>query len=212
MLGALVKRKRKSIPTKAEIKDLLNKIGYQKLQLDNETTSIRKKEGSLKIDLSAIAKGFAVDQISLYLSERDLPNHLVEIGGELRVSGTNQADKLWRIAVEQPDPDSTIANKGIELSDRAVATSGDYRNYFVENGIRRSHILNPKTGYPITHQLASVTVLHDSTMFADAYATAILVMGENLGKAFAEKHNLEVLMIIREGEKFKFWSSSTVFQ
>ncbi|MCL4108366.1 UNVERIFIED_CONTAM: hypothetical protein GTU68_065394 [Idotea baltica] len=202
----------KNPPNDTEIKVLLEEIGYQQLAIDDKNLSIKKEQASLRIDLSAIAKGFAVDKLSQYLSEKGFPNHLVEIGGELRANGTNLSDNNWRIAVEQPDPSSNIANKGIELSNKGVATSGDYRNYFIENGVRRSHIIDPNTGYPITHKLASVTVLHESTMLADAYATAILVMGEKLGKIFAEKNNLDVLMIIRENDKFKFWSSSNLFK
>ena len=201
-----------SPPSDTKIKELLGNIGYKRLKLNEAKSSIKKEIPSLRIDLSAIAKGFAVDKLSLLLSEKGFPNHLVEIGGELRASGTNQSDKSWRIAVEQPDTSSTIANKGIEISNRAVATSGDYRNYFVENGVRRSHIIDPNSGYPITHKLASVTVLHESTMFADAYATAVLVMGEELGKSFAEENNFDVLMIIRDDDKFKFWSSSNLFK
>ncbi|MEH6454935.1 MAG: FAD:protein FMN transferase, partial [Cocleimonas sp.] len=136
----------------------------------------------------------------------------VEIGGELRVSGLSQADKKWRIAVEQPDLTTTIAQQGLAITNRAVATSGDYRNYFVEKGIRRSHIIDPKTGHPIKHNLASITVLHESTMLADAYATALMVMGEKKGKTFAEENNLDVLMIIRNEDKFDFWSSSDMFR
>ncbi len=207
-------------PSEKQIQQAIAKIGYKQLELNSEQSSLRKLNAELHIDLSAIAKGFAVDKVSQLLSNRGLSNHLIEIGGELRVSGTNQSDKKWRIAVEQPDLTTTIAKHGLEITNRAVATSGDYRNYFVEKGIRRSHIIDPKTGYPIKHNLASVTVIHDSTMLADAYATALLVMGEKKGKLFAEENSLDVLMIIRSpniesengSEKFEFWSSSKLFK
>lgn len=199
-------------PSQVQIQQALAEVGYQKLQLDPEQSSIKKINPKLSIDLSAIAKGFAVDKISQLLIDKGFSNHLVEIGGELRVSGTNQADKKWRIAIEQPDMTTNIAKHGLEISNRAVATSGDYRNYFVEKGVRRSHIIDPKTGYPITHNLASVTVLHNSAMMADAYATALLVMGDKQGKIFAEEQKLDVLMIVRTDDKFTFWSSSNLFQ
>jgi len=204
--------KRDDVPRASQIQESITHIGYQLLELNPEQQSLRKTHNKLRIDLSAIAKGFAVDKVSALLNEKGFPNHLVEIGGELRVSGFSQADKKWRIAVEQPDLTTTIAQYGLEITNRAVATSGDYRNYFVENGVRRSHIIDPKTGYPIKHNLASVTVLHESTMLADAYATALLVMGENKGKTFAEENNLDVLMIIRNEDKFDFWSSSDLFR
>lgn len=198
-------------PSDGQIQTVMKTIGYQQLEFNSEKLSIRKLQTDLQIDLSAIAKGFAVDKVSQLLVNKGFSNHLVEIGGELRVSGTNQSNKKWRIAVEQPDLTTTIAQHGLEITNRAVATSGDYRNYFVEKGVRRSHIIDPKTGYPIIHNLASVTVLDDSTMMADAYATAILVMGEKKGKVFAEENNLDVLMIIRNQNKFEFWSSSKLF-
>jgi len=194
----------KTVPKADEIKKLMPYIDYQLLEINPKNTSLRKTHPNLQIDLSAIAKGFAVDKLSKFLNHHGLINHLVEIGGELKASGLNQFDKKWRIAIEQPDQSNTITQQGIEISNRALATSGDYRNYFVEKGV-------PKTGYPIKHNLASVTVLHDSAMLADAYATALLVMGDEKGKLFAKEKNLDVLMIIRKEDKFEFWSSSDLF-
>lgn len=205
-------RKRDDIPNASQIREALNQTGYESLILNSAQQSLKKKHKQLHIDLSAIAKGFAVDKISDLLKEEGYSNHLVEIGGELKANGLNQSDKKWRIAIEQPDSSNTLSQQGIEISNRAVATSGDYRNYFVEKGIRRSHIIDPKTGYPIKHKLASVTVLHDSTMLADAYATALLVMGENKGKVFVEENNLDALMIIRNDNNFEFWSSTDFFR
>lgn len=207
--------KRNDVPDAKQIKEVVSQIGYQRLELNSDTKSLRKTQGNLRIDLSAIAKGFAVDKVSDLLINNNLPNHLVEIGGELRASGVNHTGKKWRIAIEQPDLTTNITQKGLEITNRAVATSGDYRNYFVENGERRSHIIDPKTGYPIKHKLASVTVLHESAALADAYATALLVMGNVKGKDFVKDNNLDVLMIIRDAkqnsDKFEFWSSSGFF-
>ena len=203
---------RDKVPNITQIKEAMESIGYQKLQLNKTQSSIKKTENNLRIDLSAIAKGFAVDKVSEQLIAKGFPNHLVEIGGELKASGLSQTDKKWRIAVEQPDMNSTVAQRGLAITNLAVATSGDYRNYFIEKGVRLSHIIDPKTGYPIKHNLASVTVLHESTMLADAYATALLVMGDKKGKIFAQENNLDVLMIIRNEDKFIFWNSSNIFR
>jgi len=200
-------RKSEKIPSKSEIEIALSNSGYRLLSLNEDNQTFKKAKTELKIDLSAIAKGYAVDKISELLKKSGYNNHLVEIGGELKVNGLNHNNKKWRIAIEQPDRSIDPAQNGLEITNRAVATSGDYRNYFVEKGIRRSHIIDPKTGYPIKHKLASVTVLHQSTMLADAYATAILVMGEVKGKTFVEQNNLDVLMIIRKEDSFEFWSS-----
>ena len=208
--------KKDDAPNQEQIKKALSQIGFNKIEYNEEQKSLRKTQKDMQIDLSAIAKGFAVDKISELLKQNDLPNHLVEIGGELIASGLNQADKKWRIAIEQPDLSTKITQQGLDISNRAVATSGDYRNYFVEKGVRRSHIIDPKTGYPISHKLASVTVVHESTAMADAFATALLVMGEVKGKLFAEKNNLDVLMIIRKDNSdtaaFEFWSSPDFFR
>lgn len=205
-------KKRKELPNKEQIELAISDSGYQKLQLNHKNHSIKKLHPNLRIDYSAIAKGFAVDIISDYLKAQNLNNHLVEIGGELKASGFNQADQKWRIAIEQPDLSVSATQNGLEISNRAVATSGDYRNYFVEKGIRRSHIIDPKTGYPINHNLASVTVIHESAMLADGYATAILVLGEVFGKEFAKENKIDVLMVIRKDEKFEFWSSPGLFK
>ena len=208
--------KKDDAPNQEQIKKALSQIGFNKIEYNEEQKSLRKTQKDMQIDLSAIAKGFAVDKISELLKQNNLPNHLVEIGGELIASGLNQADKKWRIAIEQPDLSTKITQQGLDISNRAVATSGDYRNYFVEKGVRRSHIIDPKTGYPISHKLASVTVVHESTAMADAFATALLVMGEEKGKLFAEKNNLDVLMIIRKDNSdtaaFEFWSSPDFFR
>lgn len=204
-------KQQKAVPKTDQIKKVMPYIGYQLLEINPENTSLRKTHPNLRIDLSSIAKGFAVDKLSDFLNKQGLINHLVEIGGELKASGLNQSEKKWRIAIEQPDQSNTTAQHGIEIGNRALATSGDYRNYFVEKGVRRSHIIDPHTGYPIKHNLASVTVLHNSAMLADAYATALLVMGDKKGKLFAKEKNLDVFMIIRKEDKFEFWSSSDLF-
>ncbi len=198
-------------PTKIQIDSVKSKVGYKFLELEPTKNAIKKIIPEMRIDLSSIAKGYAVDLISHFLTEQGLTNHLIEIGGELKANGLNQENKKWRIAVEQPNLSVSITQNGIEISNLAVATSGDYRNFFIEDGIRRSHIINPKTGYPIKHNLASVTVLHESATMADGYATAILVLGEIEGKRFIKENNIDALMVIRKNDKYKFWSNSELF-
>ncbi len=187
------------------VKDLLNaksKTGYHLIDVKIDTPSVRKSIADAYIDLSAIAKGFAVDKICEHLSSIEIKNYMVEIGGEVKTAGKNNKNESWKIGIETPDNQSTI-QEIISISNYALATSGDYNNYFEENDVRYSHTIDPKTGMPVTHKLASVTVLHRSCTLADAYATAIDVMGPTAGYDFALKENLNILMIVRENASFK---------
>ncbi|TCJ88981.1 thiamine biosynthesis lipoprotein [Cocleimonas flava] len=194
-------------PKNDDIKEAMSHIGYQKLGTQKETNSLKKTDPLLTIDLSSIAKGYAVDKVSDYLSSKSIANHLVEIGGEVKAKGKNLSNKKWRIAIENPDADSRAVNSLLELDNTAVATSGDYRNYYVENNERQSHIIDPKTGYPIKHKLASVTVVNPSTMLADAWATTLMVLGEAKGKELVIEQGLSVQMIIRNGNGFTTWKN-----
>ena len=198
------------IPSNHEISAVLDNIGFRHLTVRIQPPSLKKEHLPLTIDLSAIAKGFAVDAVSHFLEEQGFYNHLVEIGGEIKTRGENTDNKDWQIAIEQPEKTHIAnrnANKIISVSNVGIATSGDYRNYFIKDGIRFSHTINPKTGKPVTHQLASVTILNESCMIADAYATAVMVLGENTGKTFILNNNIKANMIIREGDKFISWSN-----
>ena len=197
--------KESNFPTQAEINTQLKKMGYQLLHTQQQPPAIQKKHPELMIDLSAIAKGYAVDELAELLRKKGLKNFLVEIGGEIRVQGRNKQDQLWKIAIEKPNMLNRAIQQGLKLDDIAVATSGDYRNYYEKKGIRYSHTINPKTGKPISHKLASVTVLHKSTMIADAQATTIMVLGEKKGRNYAQQHGLEVYMIFREKGTFLVW-------
>ncbi len=194
-------------PNNEDIKQAMSHIGYQNLRVQENPSALKKKDPILKIDLSSIAKGFAVDRVSEYLNNKSIDNHLVEIGGEVKANGKNLSGKKWRIAIENPDIDSRTLNSFLELDNTAVATSGDYRNYYVENNERLSHIIDPNTGYPIKHKLASVTVVNDSTMLADAWATALMVVGEVKGKKLVLEQGLSVQMIIRNNNGFTSWKN-----
>ncbi len=190
------------IPDAMAINEALKKVGSHNIHLATETCAIRKDIPELYIDLSAIAKGFAVDLIAGYLDELMLHHYMVEIGGEIKTKGNNPENKLWRIGIERPLDSQRIVKTIVTLNDTGMATSGDYRNYFEKDGIRYSHTINPSTGKPVTHKLASVTVLHPSTMTADAMATAFLVLGAEQGFALALKENIAALFLVREEDNF----------
>jgi thiamine biosynthesis lipoprotein len=191
-----------SIPSDAEIIQALKNIGFTKLQLDDATHSIRKL-APIRIDLAAIAKGYAVDVISELLLTHGYDNHLVEIGGEIKLNGMREGGNKWRLAIEQPQELEGSIAKIITLTNAALATSGDYRNYFVAGGTRYSHSIDPNTGYPISHNLASVTVIDSSSARADALATALTIMGIKQGLVFAQANNIAALFIIRDRQHFK---------
>ncbi len=192
---------RRIVPLEKEITKAKKAIGYKYLQV-NDSLGIKKNIPQLYIDLSAIAKGYGVDKISEFLLARGYNNHLVEIGGEVRTAGVNHKNNKWQIGVQTPDNTNSI-QKVLNISDIAVATSGDYRNYFEKDGIRYSHTIDSRSGKPITHKLASVSVMNSSCGAADAYATAIMVLGPEEGYSFAIENKLDVMLIIKSGSSFK---------
>ncbi len=196
------------IPSAEEIGQLLEQVGMKSLILSKDKNQIRMLH-PMYIDLSAVAKGWGVDEIGRLLEAQGINNYLVEIGGELRTRGS-KPEGTWMIAIERPV--STVTDRQAELvlslSDNAVATSGDYRNYYEEDGVRYSHTIDPLTGYPIRHNLASVTVVHESCSMADAWATALNVAGPEAAIALAEANDLAVFMIVREGDEFAEMASS----
>lgn len=191
--------KRDGAPSQEEIDQLRTRVGYQFFEITGHQL---RKERDIWIDLSAIAKGFGVDVVTDYLRERGFENLMVEIGGELRLHGVSPRGTPWRIAIEQPEALRGSVRKAIELTNMAMATSGDYRNYFEQDGKRFSHTLNPATGYPIDHRLVSVTVLASTAAEADAWATTINVLGPEEGMRIAEREHLAAYLIIKSDEGF----------
>ena len=190
------------IPTNEDIITTLKLTGYQYLHLRNSPYALKKDKEGIYIDLSGIAKGYAVDKIAAYLDQLGVKNYMVEIGGEIKAKGVNHQNISWQIGIEKPVMGERSVQKVISLDNIAMATSGDYRNYFEKNGNYYSHTINPKTGRPVTHQLASVTVLHKIAMVADAIATALLVMGPEAGRQLAEQENWAALFILRDKNNF----------
>lgn len=151
------------------------------------------------MDLSGVAQGFAVDKITGLLRSVGVKSYLVEIGGELSAAGVNRHGVPWRVAIERPwgAGSGKLLDGIISLNGMSLATSGDYRNYFERDGQTYSHIIDPRTGWPASSDLTSVSVIHRSTMHADALATALLVMGRKKGFQFSERHGLAVLLVSR---------------
>ena len=192
-----------TVPGEEQIDTALRLVGYQKLQLDPAASSLKKAAAGMYIDLSAIAKGYGVDEIADYLERLQLHNYLVEIGGEIRARGVNDKNRPWQIGIEQPVAGQRGVRKIIKLENMAMATSGDYRNYFEKDGTRYSHTIDPRTGYPVSHGFASVTVLHPSTMLADAWATGLLVLGPERGLELARQNGLAAYFIIHADAGFR---------
>ncbi len=201
-----------TIPKTSNLEKALTTTGYQHLLIDNLSFKIKKQLPELYLDLSAIAKGYAVDQVALLLEADGINNYMVEIGGEIRLKGQNNLGKAWKIAIEKPTPKKRAIQKVIPISNIAIATSGNYRNFFELKGIRYSHTIDPRTGQPITHQLASVTILNASAMTADALATAMMVLGEDKGYQLAQQHNIAALFIIKTADGFIEKSTSAFIE
>jgi thiamine biosynthesis lipoprotein len=171
-----------TIPAQQEILALLSNIGFDNIVIP-EVGFLQKKRASVTLDLSSIAKGYGVDQVADTIRKEGFQNYLVEIGGEVFASGTSKNGKLWRIGINRPQTDAAFDDvyKVVDLHNKAFATSGDYRNFFVVDGLRYSHIIDPRTGYPISNGVVSVTIIADTCTFADGLATAIMVMSPGKG-------------------------------
>ena len=194
-----------SEPTQAQIDAAKAKMGIHELSVNGLT--LTKHNADLYVDLSSIAKGFGVDKVAALLDKYHVSGYLVEIGGELNVKGTKSDNTPWRVAVEQPTSEGQAVQQIIEPGTMSLATSGDYRNFYQENGERFSHLIDPRTGYPIKHQLASATVLHSSCMTADGYATAMMVLGTEASLALAKKNNLAVMLIEKQEQGYQVYYS-----
>ncbi len=184
------------LPEAQEITDLLAQVGQGALEVDLPGGRLRKFN-QVRVDLSSVAKGYGVDVVADWLLAQGIDNFLVEVGGELRLAGRSHRGDLWRVAIEQPDPGSGGIAEALELGSAAVATSGDYRNFVEIDGQRYSHSIDPRTGYPVVHDLVSVTVVHDNAMLADAWATALIVMGAKNARRVAKEQGLAAYFIRR---------------
>jgi thiamine biosynthesis lipoprotein len=178
-------------------------VGYQKLEVRSAPPALRKMIDGVQVDLSSIAPGYAIDRLAHVLEDRRIPDFMVELGGEVRAAGRRPDGKPWRVAIEWP-----LAGRremhSVPLSNASIATAGDYRKFFESGGRRYSHIIDPATGRPVEHSLASVTVIADTCMAADGWDTALLVLGPQRGYDCAERHGLAALFISRgDGENVR---------
>jgi thiamine biosynthesis lipoprotein len=184
-----------TVPAGSTLAKLATRIGYQRLRLDQAAGTLAKGTPDMAIDLSAVAKGYAVDRAAAVLLEAGVGDFLMEIGGELRASGTRPDGRAWRVAVERPADSSRTIHQVVELGAAAVATSGDYRNFYVRGGRRYAHLIDPRTSAPVTHAGASVTVVAPDCATADAWATALSVLGPQDGFALADSAGIAALFV-----------------
>ena len=185
-----------TIPSDEQIKNALSLVGQQSLLKFNfDNNELTKKNKNLKINLSSIGKGFGIDLIGKKLDQLGIDNYIINIGGDILTKGHNKKNKDWIIGVENPNLKEKLIKEIVNLTDKGLATSGDYKNFFTKNGKKYSHIINPNTGKPITHSTKSVTVIHKNSMKADGWATALLALGSVDGLKIAEKEKIAVLFI-----------------
>lgn len=192
--------KEDAIPTEKQIQTLLETVDASAITLNSDSLV---KSKAVAIDLSAVAKGYATDQVANRLQALGISRYMVEVGGEIRVGEPKVSGGKWKIAIEQPISYERAIQKILSVERVAVATSGDYRNYFEKEGKRFSHTIDPRTGMPVQHGLASVTVIHESCAYADAYATALTVLGPVEGLKLAKRLNLAVYMLVKTASGFE---------
>lgn len=190
------------VPSQTEINEAIQKLGTHKLLIDAPNKRWQKT-APVYVDLSSIDQGYAADKVVKLLQQQGIRHAMVEIAGEIRTIGSKTPTQPWRIAIESPTTNVRTVKRIVNVNDVALATSGDYRNYFEKDGKRYSHIIDPRTGYPISHTLASVTVIAKEDIVADVHATTLMVLGPDKGWQFAQDKGLAVLMIIRTEQGFE---------
>ena len=182
--------KKGAFPDSIMIDSLLQITGYRKVKLENG--KVIKEDPRVMLSCSAVAKGYSVDVVARYLDSKGIKNYMVDIGGELVVKGVNPKEEAWRIGINKPVDDSLSLNQEIQttlkLTNVGIATSGNYRNFYYKDGKKYAHTIDPRTGYPVQHNILSATVVADDCMTADALATAFMVMGLDEAEAFTKSH------------------------
>jgi len=201
-------------PTKEQVDSLMQIIGYQKVSLSRG--KITKTDDRVMLDCSAIAKGYGTDVVARLLRSKGIQNFMVEIGGEIVTSGVNAEGQPWRVGISKPVEDPMGTDNGVQsivkVTDKAMATSGNYRNFYYKDGKRYAHTIDPKTGYPVQHSILSATVFAKSCAVADAYATSFMVMGMEKAKQLLEHHPelMAYLIYSDEDGKNAVWYSPSL--
>ncbi|MDD9998829.1 MAG: FAD:protein FMN transferase [Rhodospirillaceae bacterium] len=186
------------IPDREVLEQLLSDAGIEYLQFRDSPPTVRRTRPGVQLDFSAIAKGYAVDRVWELLSEAGLAAYLVDVGGEVRTRGRHADGRDWSIGVENPDGAGVA--EAVPLRNAAIATSGDYRNFFEYEGRRYSHVLDPRSGWPVSHELTAVSVISTTTVMADALATALLVLGPETGLELAEREQIAARLVVRSAD------------
>ncbi|MDZ4851452.1 MAG: FAD:protein FMN transferase [Pirellulaceae bacterium] len=186
------------LPSEAEIMAIKESVGYQNLEVRLDPPAIKKSIPMLRVDLSAIAKGHGVDRVGQLLRDNGVQDYFVEIGGEIAAHGVRSDGEPWQVGIEAPNEGERTIQSVIGLSNAAIATSGDYRNYYEVANQRYSHTIDPNTGRPVVHTLASASVIAENCALADAVATSMMVLGPEVGLTVAEANNWAVLLVHRD--------------
>ncbi|MFU2328579.1 FAD:protein FMN transferase [Pseudomonas sp. NFX98] len=192
------------IPTAEALAEVRRRVGHDHLRINGDQLC---KDAAVEVDFNSIAAGYAVDTIAAKLDALGVQNFLVEVTGELKASGKKLDGSPWRIALEEPRDDQQVAERIVAIDGYGLSTSGDYRNYFSQGGQRYSHTLDARTGAPVSHTLASVTVIHPSALMADGLSTLLLILGPERGWDYAEKHDVGAFFVIRADTGFVTRSS-----
>jgi thiamine biosynthesis lipoprotein len=187
-------------PSPAELDAIGARVGYERLVLDAETSTVRKLHPELEIDLSAVAKGYGVDRAVVALEALGHADHLVEVGGEVSASGHRPDGAFWTLGIERPTAEGRAIHGVVSLDGLAMATSGDYRSFYEQDGARVTHIIDPRSGRPASHDVASVSVVDERAAVADAWATALTVLGKEEGSAIAAEAGVSAYWILHDGK------------
>ena len=190
------------LPTTDELAAAREQTGIGLIEVRDEPPALRKKSDAVTLDVAGLAQGYSVDRIAQELEQLGAHRFLVELGGELYARGNKQGRTPWRIGVEKPEAGTREIERVVGLADAGMTTSGDYRDFFEIDGRRFSHTIDPRTGRPVAHDLRSVTVVADDAMTADAMATALLVMGSQAGRAYADAHDIAALFVSGEAQAY----------
>lgn len=191
------------LPDDAKLAELQARVGYQKLTARLNPPALRKSDPTVQVDLNGIAPGYAVDLMAERFIEMQLGHFMIDLGGEVRAQGRNARGKLWRIAVERPIDTEPEPYAIVELDNAAVTTSGEYRHYYYRDGRRYSHTIDPRTGRPVEHSLASVVVMGPTSMYTDAWTKVMNVLGTEAGHALALKLAMPVMFIEAQGTELR---------